>query len=206
MPAAAVLIRTATEQDAAGILEIYAPIVRETPISFEFEPPDQSELCRRIATVSEFYPWLVACATGGDVLGYAYASRHRERAGYQWAVDTAIYVHPRARRNGLARSLYSVLLEALRRQGFYRAYAGIALPNPASVGLHEAMGFVRVAHYSQVGYKLGAWHDVGWWGLALRPATASPSPPVAHSRISGTADWAALLSGSAAGIRVSARD
>jgi L-amino acid N-acyltransferase YncA len=170
-------IRLATERDAEPMLAIYAPIVRETIISFEVEPPTPDEMRRRIRDTLAELPWLV-WDDEGKVLGYAYASRHRARAAYQWCVDVSVYVHPLARRGGIARALYQALFEILRRQGYVNAYAGIALPNPASVGFHEAMGFQPVGVYRGVGYKLGAWHDVGWWHLLLQKRPDSPALPV----------------------------
>ena len=111
------------------------------------------------------------------VLGYAYASRHRDRAAYQWSIDVSVYVRADAHRRGIGRALYAALLRIVTAQGFYRAYAGITLPNASSVGLHEAMGFRPVGVYRAVGYKLGAWHDVGWWDLALAAAGPAPPPP-----------------------------
>jgi phosphinothricin acetyltransferase len=151
--------------------------VRDTVISFETEPPDAADMGRRIAAVGERFPWLVASDASG-MLGYAYAGEHRSRAAYRWDVDVAVYLDPRAHRRGIGRALYRRLFALLRLQGYVNAYAGIALPNAASVGLHEAMGFVPVGVYKGVGYKQGAWHDVGWWGLLLQPAPPSPAEPI----------------------------
>lgn len=185
-------IRLARASDAAGILAIYAPIVRETPISFEAEPPDVSEMRKRIENTLVRFPWLV-CADGEQILGYAYASQHRTRAAYQWSVDVSAYVHPKARGSGVGKSMYTSLLRILHLQGFYNAYAGINLPNPASVGLHESVGFRPVGIFRSVGYKLGAWHDVGWWHLALRPHTAPAGPPVDFGKIRGLPETDAAL-------------
>ena len=155
-------LRLAVVRDAAAMLAIYAPIVSDTIISFELEPPSLAEMERRIASAESQWPWLV-CERAGELIGYAYASQHRVRAAYQWSADTSVYVRADARRGGIARALYASLFEILALQGYYNAYAGITLPNPASVGFHEAMGFTLVG-VPQVGYKLGAWHDVGWWG------------------------------------------
>jgi L-amino acid N-acyltransferase YncA len=169
-------LRRAEPADAAGILAIYAPIVRQTATSFELEPPTEEEMRRRIAGTLERRPWLV-CEAAGAVAGYAYAAAHRERAAYQWSTETSVYVHPDHRRHGVARALYTALLAALRAQGFANALAGITLPNPASVGFHEACGFRWVGIYHAVGYKLGAWHDVGWLELRLREASGAPEGP-----------------------------
>jgi L-amino acid N-acyltransferase YncA len=191
-------IRLATENDADQIAAIYAPIVRDTVISFEVEPPTVDEMRQRLTETLPHLPWLV-CEHDGQVLGYAYASRHRARAAYQWAVDTTVYVHEQARRTGMGRALYSSLREVLALQGYYNAYAGIALPNVGSVGLHEAVGFRPVGVYRKVGYKLGAWHDVGWWQLSLQALQDKPDPPRPLQLVQGSAAWDAAL---AAGARV----
>src|ERR1051326_4721699 len=164
-------IRLATSGDGVAMAEIYRPIVASTPISFEVEPPDHQEFERRIEKTLTGHPWLV-CEYDGRVTGYAYASRHRERSAYQWAVDTSVYVHSPFSRPGIGQALYTSLLRILIAQGYYNAYAGITLPNPGSVGLHESVGFKPLCIYRNVGYKLGAWYDVGWWELALQPVRA----------------------------------
>jgi phosphinothricin acetyltransferase len=185
-------IRLATTHDAEQIQAIYAPIVRETAISFELVPPTVDEMRQRIAKTLEHLPWVV-CAQGGEVLGYAYASAHRSRAAYQWAVDVSVYIHAAARRSGVGRALYTSLFTLLALQGFFNAYAGITLPNPGSVGLHEATGFRPVGVYRAVGYKLGAWHDVGWWQRTLQEHTLSPAPPTALQHIGPAATWETAL-------------
>jgi L-amino acid N-acyltransferase YncA len=186
-------IRLATEADAEAIQAIYAPYVQHTPISFELEPPSVEEMRERIRKTLALFPWLV-CGNGqGRVVGYAYASRHRERAAYQWSVDAAVYVDPRAHRTGIGRGLYTSLFALLRLQGFFNVYAGIALPNEASVSLHTAVGFQPVGVYRAVGYKLGKWHDVSWWSLALQPSAAEPSPPRPLDGISQDSGWQTAL-------------
>lgn len=170
-------IRLATPQDASAIQAIYAPYVRDTAISFEMVPPTVIEMAERIEKGLTFFPWLVCEREQGEIIGYVYASKHRERAAYQWGVDVTVYVHAAAQRGGVGRGLYSSLFALLRLQGFYNAYAGIALPNEPSVRLHESLGFVPIGIYHQTGYKLGRWHDVGWWELALQPHTENPLPP-----------------------------
>jgi len=191
-------IRLATEADAEGIVAIYAPIVRETAISFEVEAPDVNAMRRRIAETLAHLPWLI-CERRGEVLGYAYASTHRTRAAYQWSVDVSVYVHARIRRSGVGKALYTSLLRFLDLQGFYNVYAGITLPNPASVRLHESLEFQPVGVYRAVGYKLGAWHDVGWWHLALRPHAVPPGPPVDFGQIQDAPESHTAL---AAGMRL----
>jgi L-amino acid N-acyltransferase YncA len=190
--ASAAIIRLATERDAEQITAIYAPNVTDTIISFELEPPSADEMRQRIEVTLERYPWLVF-ERQGRVLGYAYADAHGSRAAYQWSVDVSVYVHKDARRMGVGRALYASLVAALNLQGFYNAYAGAALPNAASVGLHESVGFRPVGVYRGVGYKLGAWHDVGWWHLPLRERVADPNPPADLPSVLGSEEWDAAL-------------
>jgi phosphinothricin acetyltransferase len=175
-------IRFATPADAAQVQAIYAPFVRDTPISFELDPPDEAEMRARIVKTLATYPWLVL-ERGGEVAGYAYGSAHRERLGYQWSVDVSCYVSEEHRRRGIGQRLYRALFRVLRAQGFFNAYAGIALPNAASVALHESVGFVPVGIYRGVGFKLGRWHDVGWWSLRLQELRESPAPPTPLARL-----------------------
>jgi L-amino acid N-acyltransferase YncA len=169
-------IRLATPDDADAIAAIYAPVVVETAISFETEPPDPATMRARITATLELFPWLVCTEGDGAVIGYVYASRHRERAAYRWSVDTTAYVHRNARGQGVGRALYEALLKELAVFGYFQAFAGITLPNAASVALHEAVGFAPLGVYRNVGYKLGAWHDVGWWQRTLQPARAPAEP------------------------------
>ena len=160
-------------RDAAGCAAIYAPFVADTAVSLEEEPPTAVEMSRRITATSERYPWLVA-EIDGVLAGYAYASAHRDRAAYRWAADVAVYVDERARRNGVGRALYSALFGLLGRQGVQTVCAGVSLPNDASVGLHEALGFRPVGVYRRIGWKRGVWWDVGWWQLQLADGDGPP--------------------------------
>jgi phosphinothricin acetyltransferase len=180
------VLRIARDEDAEGIAAIYAPLVRDTAISFELDPPDAEEMRRRIRATLATHPWLV-CADDGRVRGYAYASRHRDRAAYRWSADVTVYVHEQARGRGVGAALYAALLPVLVRQGFRRAYAGITLPNRASIALHESAGFRRLAVYAGVGWKLGAWHDVGWWERALAPEVNAPGEPEPFAGVRGDA-------------------
>lgn len=168
--------------DAEQLLEIYRPVVLETAISFEVESPSVAEMQERIAHTLERLPWLII-EDEGRVVAYAYATPHRERLAYQWSADVSVYVHPKARRRGLARRLYTSLLDILRFLGYYNAYAGIALPNEGSLRLHETMGFTQIAVYHKVGYKQGLWRDVSWWGLVLQPHSPSPAAPLLFSEM-----------------------
>jgi phosphinothricin acetyltransferase len=169
-------IRMASPADAAQIVAIYGPFCERTPVSFEIAAPTAAEMADRIAVTTAQYPWLVL-ERGDTIAGYAYATKHRERAAYMWSVDTAIYVHENARRRGVGRALYEKLFELLVAQGYFKAFAGITLPNDGSVALHQSAGFTRCALYAGVGYKLGAWHDVAWFERALQPERPDPDPP-----------------------------
>jgi L-amino acid N-acyltransferase YncA len=180
-------IRAATVEDAAGIQRIYAPIVATTAISFEDEPPEVGEMAARIVATLASHPCLVA-TRDHRVVGYAYAGPHRARAAYRFSADVTIYVAAEVHRTGIGRSLYAALFAELKRRGFHAAFAGIALPNPASVGLHEAMGFELIGVYREVGYKF--WPSakpVGLQGELGRRNYPRPSGAVAaasHARVS----------------------
>jgi len=161
-----IAIRSATTADAEAIQRIYAPFVLETVISFEEVPPTVEEMAGRITSTQKAHPWLVA-VDGGKVCGYAYAGAHRERAAYRFSADTTVYIAPEAQRRGIGHMLYAELLPELKRRGVHMAFAGIALPNPGSVALHQSMGFAPVGVYREVGFKFGRWHDVGWWQRPL---------------------------------------
>ena len=169
-------IRFAAETDATRILDIYTPIVTGTATSFEEVPPSRPEMAGRIRRTLERYPWL-ACEEAGVVLGYAYASAFRSRPAYQWAVEVSAYVRPEAQGRGVASALYSSLIEILRIQGFVNALAGIALPNDASVALHQRFGFEPVGVLKDIGFKFTQWHDVEWWALRLQQPRDPPDTP-----------------------------
>jgi len=192
-------IRLARHDDADAIAAIYRPFVESTIISFETVAPEPREMADRIAATLARYPWLV-CEFDGEIAGYAYATKHRERKAYQWSVDTSAYVHPHYWRRGIGAGLYRSLFAMLSAQGFVNAYAGIALPNPASIGLHESVGFRPIGIYRSVGYKLGAWHDVGWWERALQDHEAAPREPVGVAALQNRDDWKDLLTTGLPGI------
>lgn len=154
------------ERDGARCAEIYAPFVTENWVSFELDPPSGAEMARRIGRYAQSHGWLMA-ERDGQVVGYAYASPHRERAAYASSCDVAVYVDRTLSRRGIGRTLYDVLLPVLKERGFHAAFAGIALPNPGSIGLHEALGFTPVGIYREVGWKCDGWRDVGWWQRLL---------------------------------------
>jgi len=173
-----VRLRAVTPADAPAIAAIYSPVVRETAISFEAEPPSDDEMRSRIVAIAPRRPWLVA--EDDDVLlGYAYASEFRSRAAYRWSVETTVYVATAAHRRGVGRALYSALFRLLDMLGYRRAYAGITLPNDASVGLHHALGFTEAGILHRAGFKFGTWHDV----VTLERSLGSdPAPPDGEPR------------------------
>jgi phosphinothricin acetyltransferase len=183
-----ITIRLASADDAAAIASIYGPYCESTAVSFEYVAPPAAEMGNRIRSVTAQFPWLVLVDAGG-IAGYAYASRHRDRAAYGWSVDTAVYVSPKYRRRGVGRALYTTLFALLRLQGYFKAYAGITMPNAASIALHEAVGFKLVGVYERVGYKLGAWHDVAWYYLTLQPERSDPDPPITITSLTES-QWA----------------
>ncbi|MFC7133829.1 MULTISPECIES: arsinothricin resistance N-acetyltransferase ArsN1 family B [Salinibaculum] len=186
-------IRLASPADATACREIYAPYVAETTITFESSTPTEREFRERVATTLETYPWLV-CEHEGRVVGYAYASRHRKRDAYQWAVEASVYVDDGFHRHGIARGLYESLFAVLDLQGFYDVYAGTTLPNDPSVSLHRSMGFESVGVYPNAGYKLGDWRDVEWWHRQLRPHDDDPAPPTPLGDLETTDALAAAVS------------
>jgi phosphinothricin acetyltransferase len=189
------MIRLATDADATAIAAIYRPAVEERATSFELTAPDSAEMARRVTITTRRFPWLVF-DTGDTVAGYAHAGAHRERAAYQWSVEVSAYVRPDAQRRGIARALYGSLFSILTLQGFRNVYAGITLPNAASVGFHTVMGFTSVGVYRRVGYKHGAWHDVAWFERTLREADpdSEPDPPRPLSETQSSDDLALTLS------------
>ena len=168
-------IRIAHPDDAPAVQAIYAPIVEQTAISFELEPPTVDEIRRRMVYTLETFPWLVHLDAAGAVNAYVYASRYRERAAYQWSVDVSAYVRADSRGQGLAKRLYERLFADLVALGCCQALAGITLPNAGSVALHRSVGFEQLCVTRRVGHKLGAWHDVSLWQRPLQDL-AQPLP------------------------------
>jgi L-amino acid N-acyltransferase YncA len=183
-------IREALADDAERILAIYAPFVEHTAVTFETMVPRVDEMQTRVRDAVA--PWLVAVIEDA-IVGYAYAGPHRSRAAYVWSVEVSVYTSALARRQGVGRALYASLFELLRAQGFVNAYAGIALPNEASVGFHESLGFTSVGVYRHVGYKLGAWRDVGWWALTLVTPDDGARPPLSLDALRRSKAWRAML-------------
>lgn len=195
------VIRLATRDDASRVAGIYAPYVRETPITFETEVPSVTEIAERLERTLASHPWLV-CELGGSVVGYAYGGAYRTRAAYLWSVEVTVYVRGDAHRRGIGRALYTALLELLRLQGFFNAYAMITVPNAGSVGLHESIGFTPAGVTRRVGFKLGRWHDVGTWELPLRAPSLPSGPPLAPHAIQRSPAWHRALANGTACLRV----
>jgi L-amino acid N-acyltransferase YncA len=162
-------IRTATPNDAPALLSIYAPYVRDTAVSFEAEVPSLAQFEGRITKALDTWSWIVA-ERDGRVLGYAYGALHRERAAYQWIVETSVYIDPCAQGQGLGKALYTELLSRLAERGFCSAMAIVVLPNAPSVRLHESMGFRPIGVVERSGWKFGSWHDTAWLQCQLRDA------------------------------------
>lgn len=173
-----IAIRAADPGDAAAIAAIYAPFVLSGTVSFETDAPDTRAMRQRMAASDGHYPWLVATnGDGGGVLGYAYASRFRDRPAYKWVVETSIYMAGDAQQRGVGRLLYEALLDTLRAQGFTQAIGVISLPNDASITLHEQVGFRRAGVYREIGFKFGRWIDVGFWQRELNDSAVPPNDP-----------------------------
>lgn len=164
-------------EDAAEVQAIYAPVVHDTAISFELEPPSVEEMARRIESGSARHPWLGARDADGRLHGYAYACTWRGRPAYDWICEVSVYVDGGSRRGGVGRTLYAALLAELEERGYVEAYAGITLPNPASVAFHEACGFTPLTVFERCGFKQGRWLDVGFWRRPLAAREAEPLRP-----------------------------
>ena len=173
------MIRIARPEDAAEIARIYTPAVRDEVTSFETVVVSTEQMADRITSGMERFPWLVDDDQRGALCGYAYAAPFRNRQAYQWSVETSVYVADRLRRRGHGRALYEQLFDILVEMGYFTALAGIVIPNEASVCLHESMGFQAAGKMMGVGYKLGAWRDVGWWIKPLsEPTGVEPPLPI----------------------------
>ena len=189
-------VRLATTADGPACAAVYAPYVTGTSISFELVPPDGAEMATRIARTIDRTPWVVV-EVDGVVRGYAYGTRHRDRAAYDWTVETTVYVDRDFARRGIGRIAMSAVLAILRLQGAHLAVAGVTPPNPASVALHEALGFTRVGAFEAIGWKFGRWHGVEWFQLELAARAGEPAPLVPLPALVGTPELEAALGGRA---------
>ena len=168
-------VRHVTENDAAIISEIYSYYVKNTSYSFEYDPPGADEMLRRIRDTVKFYPYLV-CEENGEICGFAYAHRHRERKAYQWLCELSVYVKHGFTGKGVARTLYEEIIPITKKQKFLRAIAVVSTPNEASEAFHRKMGFKPVAVLPNMGYKFGAWHDLVYYELELNEVTVGEDP------------------------------
>jgi phosphinothricin acetyltransferase len=169
-------LRAATPADVPAILQISNQYAATAPANFATEPESLESWQQSWRETNEMYPWLVAVEDASSILGFAKASPWKSRGAYRWSVETSVYVKERAQRRGIGKALYARLIELLRAQGYHTLLGGITLPNDPSVRLHESLGFRRVGVLHEVGFKLGAWHDVGYWLLTLRPDERAPGP------------------------------
>ncbi len=188
-------IRLANEKDSASLLSIYGEYIKNTAITFEIEVPSESEFGIRIKNVIDNLPWLV-CEIDGEIVGYAYAAKHRERVAYQWSVDTTVYLKHHFHRRHIATALYTTLLQLLKLQGYYNAFAGVALPNTESTTFHEAFGFKSVGVFHNAGYKLNEWRDVKWFELTINEHVKSPTQPKSINEIKDTKEFKDIIEGS----------
>lgn len=189
----------ANTDDAVAILKIYDYYVKETIVTFECETPSISEFQDRILKIASFYPYLV-CRDRGEIVGYSYAHRHKERAAYQWNAELSVYVDRRFQRCGIGKALYTALIGLLRLQNIQNVYGGVALPNPNSENLHGHLGFTKLGIYRETGYKFDAWHDVAWFEKAIGDHRNKPKAVVPISEI-GKEARNEIISGSSSLIR-----
>lgn len=172
----------AAAEDAEALLGIYRHYVTDTAISFETDAPSAEDFAERIKRTTAFYPWLV-CRVDGRIVGYAYASRHRERGAYRWSADLSVYIAEPFHRCGMASALYTALCRLLRMQGLCTVYAGVTCANPVSEAFHRSFGFRAVGTYENVGFKQGKWWGVTWFELPLGEYPAEPLSPVPFPEI-----------------------
>jgi len=185
-------IRLITENDAQAVLDIYAPYVRDTIISFEYEIPTLEDFALRIKTNITEYPWLV-CLQNDKIIGYAYASKHRYRTAYQWSSEVSIYLSEEIHGKGIARVLYEALFSILQLQGYFNMFAGIGMPNEKSEGFHKALGFEEIGVFKKIGYKFGNWHDTKWFQRDLADHIQNPPAPIKITEIEGSGDMQVII-------------
>ena len=178
-------IRVAIKDDAAGMLEIYAPFILNSGITQETEVPSVHDFQKRVISNLEERPWLV-CEINNEIAGYAYAGKHRDRKGYQWCTEPSVYILEKYHGFGIANALYAALFDILKLQGYVNAYAVITLPNDRSIAFHKKFGFEYLTTYNKIGYKLGQWHDVGWMQYEVNPHKEDPADPIKFPQIDRT--------------------
>lgn len=185
-------IRLANGADSNSILNIYAPFITNTVITFEYEVPTVPEFTERMINIQKKYPWLV-CEIDNKIVGYAYASQFAGRAAFNWSVDFSIYIDPTYHKRKIGKALYSSLLELLKLQGYYNAYAKITFPNIKSESLHKSLGFEPIGIYKNVGYKFGSWHDLICYGLKLMDYPKDITPPKTIDEIKNTNEFQQII-------------
>ena len=190
------IIRMATKEDASAMLEIYAPFILNTGITQETEVPFNEDFQERILSNLKERPWLV-CEIEKQIAGYAYASKHRDRKGYQWCVEASVYISEKYFGIGVANALYTALFDILKLQGYVNAYAVITLPNERSIAFHKKFGIEYLTTYPKIGYKLGQWHDVGWMQYEINPHQEDPADPIRFAEIDTSIIDTILLKASA---------
>ena len=185
-------IRLVEVKDAEALRAIYGYYVEHTHVSFEYTPPSCEEFLERIRATTAAFPWIV-CLDKDRVIGYAYAHKHRLRDAYQWSPESSIYLAPDFHTKGIGRIVYNTLLNVLKMQGYNNVFAGVALPNEKSVGLHVKSGFQDIGIFKQIGYKKGKWYDTRWFQLNLQPLSNHPQVPLEMNRILSTAECSELF-------------
>jgi L-amino acid N-acyltransferase YncA len=185
-------IRLVKENDAPTLLDIYKPYVLNTAITFEYDVPTIEEYVERIKANIAEYPWLV-CTLNKKIIGYTYASKFRYRAAYQWSPESTIYLSPDVQGKGIGSILYRTLFSILSLQGYFNVYAGVAIPNAKSEGLHLALGFKEIGVFENIGYKLGRWHDTRWFQLKLKEPVDQPAPPLKVGDIKHTPELVQII-------------
>ncbi len=174
--------RRATEEDVVSILAIYAPYVTDSAITFEYDVPSEEEFRQRIRTISAEYPYFV-CESDGQIIGYAYAHRHMERAAYQWNAEISIYIRQGFTGKGLGKTMCQALIDLLRLQGIRNVFSCVTIPNERSAHLHHSMEFSTEGIFQNAGYKCGKWQTIAWFRKNIAPYTNEPAPFLPISRI-----------------------
>lgn len=186
------IIRLATEKDAQATLAIYAPYVTDTAITFDYDVPSEMEFAEKIRHITTDFPWLV-CEIEGEIVGYVYASKHREKTAYQWSAESTVYFSSSYHRKGLAKILYETLFSLLKLQGYVNVYAGVTLPNEKSEGFHLAQGFEVIGDFTKIGYKLGKWRDVRWYQRHLNAHSENPPLPKKMSEVQHSVEFQVIM-------------
>lgn len=175
-------IRLATLEDAQSILDIYAKYIQNTVVTFEIEVPTLESFQSRMKNIMSFFPWLV-CEIDGKIAGYAYASKHGERAAYRWSADLSVYIDENFQRHHIGTDLYNELIDLLKKQGMCTVYAAISTPNPKSESFHQSYGFQRIGEFKNVGHKMNQWLGVTWYDLQIAEYLSNPQEPIAFPKL-----------------------